>query len=155
MRNLKTYKYYLIFFVVILISWFVFKTNENTFVFNIVGDYYVTYYSDLLEITIIPIFSIGLIYWLFSLRNLPLIKILNKIHTATTIIGLSILLIIVMFSEYISPSDTVSKFPLFDESVNIPTIIYILLFLILLAQITFVLNIVISILKYSFNIKNN
>lgn len=154
MLKQKAYTYYLAFLVLLLIACAIFHFTELTFVFNIVDTYYVVLYSHITIFMSLIIVVLGLIYWILHLCNIKLVRSLSKIHTTTTIIGLLIFLIVLCFSEFISPIGTSSRFPLFDGIQNFEIILFWLLIIVLLAQLVFIVNIVMSLVK-SFKKKIN
>ena len=150
MLKLKSYKYYIFLISALAICWVIFKVIDLNFVFNILDTYYVVQYSDIIVIFIIPILLIGLIYWLFSKSKITLIKNLVNIHNLTTIFGIVLLVIIFLFNKFISPLGSSSRFPLFNESENTSVTLITLCIVILASQILFVINVIISLIRYFF-----
>ncbi len=148
MLKYKAYKYYLAFLVLLLIALVIFHFTELTFVFNILDTYYVVLYSHITIFVSLIILVLGLVYWILHLSKFELIRSLSRIHTTMTIIGLFIFLIVLCFSEFISPIGTSSRFPLFDDTQNFEIILFWLFVVVMLAQLVFIINIIASLVKY-------
>ena len=147
----KTYKYYLYLLIFLTIAWIIFKVKKLTFVFNILGDYYVILYTDIIVGIILPVLLIGVIYWLISKNPINLIKGLSKIHTIITVTGLFLFTIFLSLYDFISPLGSNSRFPLFDNSMNNTYILTTLIVVVFVSQLFFILNIIISLTKHFLN----
>ncbi|EDP70623.1 hypothetical protein FBALC1_07688 [Flavobacteriales bacterium ALC-1] len=148
MLKLKIYKYYLILIIVYVFAWMGFTFFELTFVFNIVDTYYVVSYSDIVVILIIPVLIIAIVYWLFSRGNIILFISLSKIHTSITVLGSLLFVILLSLNDFISPLGTISRFQLFDDTKNMTSVLAVLGALIIISQLFFIFNVMVSLVKY-------
>jgi len=140
--KLKTYKYYLLILILLVINLSIFWFIDLSLVFNVHDTYFVIHYTHIIELLIIPVTIIGLTYFYFSRTRIKLIKSLSKIHTTIT----GSLLFILIINLY----DTIfgSQFPLFDDTSNKEFVLTIIFLLILISQILLIFNIAISLIKY-------
>ena len=148
MLNQKTYIYFLVLTVILIISWITFKILDLTFVFNIVDTYNFISYSDIVVFILVPVIIICILYKLFESYGIKMIKSLSKIHTSITTLGSLLFVIVLCLFDFISPLGTNSRFPLFDDSNNGVLTLFILLLILVFSQLLFVFNLVISLFKH-------
>ena len=91
----------------------------------------------------------GLIYRLFKFINLSLIPVLTKIHSISTISIIPIYFI----GYFLIGNTNKSEFPLFDDTSKLNLFITAIVIIYIIAQLLFILNIILSVLKH-FSRKN-
>lgn len=150
MKLLKVNVYYYFWITAIIlfaISLYLFNFENSVLDINVHDTYFVIHNSHILQLLAIIYTFIAFVYWSFKKVNLELIKILTSVHTAITILVIPVYFvghhILVLFFE--------SDFPLFEDTKNIQILITILVLITLVAQILFILNTIICLLKYLIN----
>jgi len=118
--------------------------SDSTVDINVGDTYYVTPAIYFVLLIAFIYFMLGVCYWFFYTMNISLNKKLTKVHTVLTVLGLPAYLLLNWYVEYKSND------PLFTIIGNYSIFIKILmgLFLtILIGQLVFPLNIIISLIK--------
>ena len=148
LKKAKYHHWFWVFSILYLALVFVSKfIDYNTVLdINLHDTYYIVDYSQIQIITSLVFFLIGCIYWSFFKLKIPLIDSLSKIHTYITI-GSVLILFLIRFITFTN-SET-PNFPLYDKNPNHQLITILLSMLIATSQLIFILNLIISTIKFS------
>lgn len=131
-----------LFFLVLCLYW---SNSDDAIDINIHDTYFVIANSHIAKLLFVLYGFIGFIYWAFFITKISLIKILTKLHLLITIGSVPIYFLGVNFIFEFKPK---SDFPLFDNSNYDVYFLLTLNSLVIIAQLLFVTNIVISSFKY-------
>jgi len=147
MKLLKQNVYYYFWItaiILIAISIYWLNFEDAVLDINVHDTYFVIHNSHILQLIAIIYSLLGFFYWLFKKVNVKLINALTRLHTAITILVIPIYFIghplFISFPE--------SNFPLFDDTPKIQVFITILVLITLIAQLLFILNVIISLFKH-------
>ena len=145
----KPYFYFWITSVVILIIGYIpfIYIGDSVLDINVHDTYFVISNRHISILLATYYFLIGLLYWFFKFIKIPLLTILTKVHFL-----ISIGIIPVYFiGHYFLDSFNKSKYPLFDDTSQLMIFLTVLAIVFILAQILFILNLIIGLLKHFFN----
>lgn len=112
---------------------------------NVHDTYFVIHHAHILQLIAFLYILLGFIYWFFKRINIKLIKSLTQLHTSISILIFPLYIICSYLLELLYPP---SNFPLFDDTQNFQLLITVITLIGLLAQLLFIFNIVISIIRY-------
>lgn len=143
MKKLKTHHLFWIialFYLVMCCIWFY---KESIVEINIHDTYFLISNFHIGLLLFLIFFLIGLTYWLTNKNNFTLINVLTKIHTIITIGSLLVYFIGSLFFNLIVND----KFPLYDNQSKFDFIIVTLLIISSFAQIVFLFNLMVSLIK--------
>ena len=144
---IKRKPYFLLLIASILFVALIFIPNsETTLDINVHDTYYVIKHSHLYGLLAVIMFTLFALYWSFDKGELRVIKSFSYIHIYGTLIGvLGLFFPYGLIFKWTHP--TQPEFPLFDdyEQTNLYISLSALLFLI--AQLLFIINIFVSIIK--------
>ena len=129
--------------IIFILGLFTFSDKNAVIDINIHDTYYIIHIFHLITLISLLYFILGSIYWMFKKLKIPLIKNLSLIHLFITIGGLLIyFLLMTLFKD-----DTEIEPGIYNESSTLGTLLIILFFLIVFAQLLFLLNIIIGFIK--------
>ena len=146
MFKLKTHHYFWIACLFFVVLWFYWSNSDDAIDININDTYYVIANVHIVKLLFVLYGFAGFIYWAFSISRISHIKILTKLHILITIGSVPVYFFGVNLIFKLKPE---SDFPLFYNSKYYVYFILILNSLILIAQLLFVINLVISTFKHS------
>ncbi len=112
---------------------------------NVHDTYFVIHNSHILQLIAFIYIFLGFIYWFFKRIKIKLTKNLTQLHTSISILIIPLYFICSYLLELLYPP---SNFPLFDDTQNFQLLITVITLIGLLAQLLFIFNIVISLIKY-------
>ena len=147
MPRFKVFHYFWITSAIIfIIGLFTYSDVRAVINFNIHDTYFVIHVFHLTTLISLLYFLLGISYWAFHKYQVKLIKPLIQIHTMASIGGF-LLYIMAMF---IFEDDTqTSQSDSFNSTSNLELIITTLFFIIIVSQVLFILNLIISAIKHS------
>ena len=148
MLKQKVYKYYIYLIILLGIALLIFWFRDKAIVINEYDTYFVIYYYNVIVLLMIPVTQIGISYWYLSKVKITLSKLLSRLHITITIIGLMSFIAVMILYESITSLFFDSQFPLFDDTTSKNFLLTFLLAILILAQIIFIFNITISLVKY-------
>ena len=146
MLKLKTHQYYWLSCFLLLILWVISYYSEDILDINVHDTYYVIHYTGIIEILFLLYASLGFIYLAFYKFNIKLITSLTIIHTVVSIGSVLIYFLGLKLINLFSPK---TDFPLFNDLSNENVFVTILFLFAFIAQLLFILNILISSIKYA------
>ena len=145
MHKLKIYHWFWMSLIPITILWsFFYYTSELVLDINIHDTYFVISYADVLLLLASYLFVIGNIYFLFNYWSIKLNKLSSNIHKY---LSTTCIILIAVIKLYYANSEN-QDFPLFDVTTNELTYIAITFFVFLIAQLIFLINIILGIFKH-------
>ena len=112
---------------------------------NVHDTYFVIHNSHILQLIAFIYIFLGFIYWFFKRIKIKLTKNLTQLHTSISILIIPLYFICSYLLELLYPP---SNFSLFDDTQNFQLLITVITLIGLLAQLLFIFNIVISLIKY-------
>lgn len=148
MKLLKqnVYHYFWITAIVLFaIGKYLLRFEDATLDINVHDTYFVIHHAHILQLIAFLYILLGFIYWFFKRINIKLIKALTQLHTSISILIFPLYIICRYLLELLYPP---SNFPLFDDTQNFQLLITVITLIGLLAQLLFIFNIVISIIRY-------
>jgi heme/copper-type cytochrome/quinol oxidase subunit 1 len=146
MSKLKTHHYFWITAVFILLIGVSSFFDENDVIdINVHDTYFVIRNSHLATLLFVIYGIIGLVYWFFYKKEIILIRNLTSVHTIITSVSIYIYEIGMIYYSL----KTETNFPLFDDFSSQNSFTLIIVMLVLLTQLLFITNIILSTIKYS------
>lgn len=145
MFKFKAHQYFWITCFFFLLLWFYWSNSDDAIDINIHDTYFVFANSHIVKLLFVLYGVIGFIYWTFYKVKISLIRMLTKLHVLITIGCVPIYFLGVNLIFEFKPK---SDFPLFG---NFNYHVYFLLTLyslVIIAQLIFVINLLISSIKY-------
>ena len=146
MKKYKSHQY--LWFTAIAIMIFGLLTlfdDEAVLDVNVHDTYYVIHNFHLAQFIAVAYFAFGLIYFSFEKLSINLITSLSRIHVSITCLAF---LIYIIGMIVLTTINTERSFPLFDDLSNENVFISLIFMFVFIAQLLFLLNIIISLLKY-------
>lgn len=113
---------------------------------NVHDTYFIIHYSHILQLLAIIYAVLGFIYWLLNQLKVTLLKFLTLIHSIISILIIPIYIL----GYYLIDFFFKPKFPLFDDTSNHHVFTTIIVFIGLISQLFFILNLVTSLFKHFF-----
>jgi len=146
---MKVFKLYVYFWITSLVIFtlglFTFSDERALIDINVHDIYYVTHIFNLLAIIALFYFMLGISYWSLHKYNVKIIKPLAKIHTIATIGGFIFYLLFMTIFE----DDTQLEGSHFaNESSTLYILIKSIFFIIVISQVLFFINLIISTIKH-------
>ncbi|MAB47901.1 MAG: hypothetical protein CMC05_04645 [Flavobacteriaceae bacterium] len=148
MKLLKQNVYYYFWItamVLIALSIYWLNFEDAVIDINVHDTYFVIHNSHILQLIAFIYIFLGFIYWFFKRIKIKLTKNLTQLHTSISILIIPLYFICSYLLELLYPP---SNFPLFDDTQNFQLLITVITLIGLLAQLLFIFNIVISLIKY-------
>lgn len=148
MKLLKQNVYYYFWItaiVLIALSIYWLNFEDATLDINVHDTYFVIHHAHILQLIAFLYILLGFIYWFFKRINIKLIKALTQLHTSISILIFPLYFICSYLLELLYPP---SCFPLLDSIQNFQLLITVITLIGLLAQLLFIFNIVVSIIRY-------
>ncbi|WP_417871350.1 hypothetical protein [Winogradskyella sp.] len=148
MKLLKQNVYYYFWITaIVLIALSIYWLNFEDAVLdiNVHDTYFVIHHAHILQLIAFLYILLGFIYWFFKRINIKLIKALTQLHTSISILIFPLYIICSYLLELLYPP---SNFTLFDDTQNFQLLITVITLIGLLAQLLFIFNIVVSIIRY-------
>jgi len=145
MFKFKAHQYFWITCLFFVLLWFLWIKTDDVFDINIHDTYYVI--ANVLVAKLLFVFYgfVGFIYWTFYKVKISLIRMLTKLHILITIGCVPIYFLVVNLIFEFKPE---SDFPLFGNSNYHVYFLLTLYSLVIIAQLIFVINLLISSIKY-------
>ena len=144
--KLKHFHYFWVTAIIILSLGIISLFDEESVIdINVHDTYFVIHHSHLAFFLSFFYGLFGLIYWSHYSSNVELVSRLTTIHTVVTIGSIPVYFLgLKVFELYRQDGD----FPLFDDLSNENLFITIIFLLVLLAQVLFLINIILSLVKH-------
>jgi len=112
---------------------------------NVHDTYFVIHHAHILQLIAFLYILLGFIYWFFKRINIKLIKASTQLHSSISILIFPLYFICSYLLELLYPP---SNSPLLDSIQNFQLLITVITLIGLLAQLLFIFNIVVSLIKY-------
>lgn len=145
MRNIKSYQWFGLASIVLIILAFLRNNPEDVLDINIHDTYYVVTYSNILIVLCVFYILIGFFYWLLYKFKVQTSKILTKIHTCVTINAIPIYFLGNKLIKLFTSSN--DSFPLFNDTSYTNVFLTILVISVGITQLLFVYNLIASLIR--------
>lgn len=144
MLKSKPYLHFFIFALIMSICWLI-SSNERTLDINIHDTYYVTTEKDLAIVFLLFTAVLGIVYLLFDLLKIPFFSMLSKIHIYGTLLLFFVFFIYYFIMQLTMNQEQYYSITNFPEDYSLE--LFIVLLMIIMAQLLFIINIFVSIIK--------
>lgn len=142
----KAHHYFCITCLFLLLLWFYWSNSDDAIDINIYDTYYVIANVHIVKLLFVLYGFAGFIYWAFNKAEVSLIRILTKLHVLVTIGSIPVYFLGLKLFKLFPPN---TNFPLVDDLSDENVFLTLLFLFVFIAQLLFVINLVISTFKHS------